>query len=112
MGLSFSSEGVPNLQKVDINKIATPYFDNKIFMTPHHQYTVPPKQAKVVLKSVFLNKIHYLWSSSDSLHFGHLKFMISLFFFPKIYDPQYIWDPHSKENDSPPPKKSPKVCTG
>ena len=24
-----------------------------------------------------------------------------LFFFPKIYDPHYIWDPHSEENDSP-----------
>ena len=29
-------------------------------MTPHHQYTLPLKQAKIVLKSVFLNKINTL----------------------------------------------------
>ena len=27
--------------------------------------------------------------------------MNPLFFFPKIYDPQYIWDPPSEENASP-----------
>ena len=70
-------------------------------MTPHHRYTIFPKQAKIVLKSVFLNKYtHYLWSSCDSLHFDQ-NFMTPLIFFPKIYDPQYIWDPHSEENDNP-----------
>ena len=37
----------------------------------------------------------------DSLHFGHQNFYDPLFFFPKIYDPQYIWDPPSEENASP-----------
>ena len=27
--------------------------------------------------------------------------MTPLFFSLKVYDPQYIWDPHSEENDSP-----------
>ena len=27
---------------------------------PHHRYTLPPKQAKIVLKSVFFNKINTL----------------------------------------------------
>ena len=52
-------------------------------MTLHHRYTLPPKQAKIVLKSVFLNKIntlHFLWSSCDSPHFGHQNF----------YDPPYF----------------------
>ena len=29
--------------------------------------------------------------------------MTPLFFFPKIYDPKYIWDPHSKETYDPEP---------
>ena len=75
-------------------------------MTPYHRYNLPPKQAKIVLKSVFLNKIN------NSIC-GHLvtpyilvikNFMTPLFFFPKIHDPpppQYIWDSNSKEYDSP-----------
>ena len=86
-GWHFLRKGVPNLQKVGIDKTATPYSGNKNFMTPHHRYTlkvlaalqVPihlissitgtsrdlqgltdPKQAKIVLKSVFLNKINTL----------------------------------------------------
>ena len=83
-------------------KLWPPYFSNKNFTTPHHRYTLPPKQAKIVLKSVFLNKVNtlsvvILWL----LHFGHQKLYDPLVFFPKIYDPQYIWDPHSEENDGP-----------
>ena len=66
-GLSFFSRRgwVPNLQKVGINKIETPlstymYLATKILRTPHHWYTLPPKQVKIVLKSVVLNKINTL----------------------------------------------------
>ena len=55
-------------------------------MTPHHRFTLPPKRAKIVLKSVFLNKINTL--------------SVSIFLSKKNYDPQYIWDPPSKQNDS------------
>ena len=56
----FFGRGVPNLQKVSINKIVTPILGIKILWPPHHRYTLPPKQAKIVLKSVFLNKINTL----------------------------------------------------
>ena len=64
-------------------------------MTPHYRYTLPPKQAKIVLKSVFLNKINtlsvvILWL----LHFGHQKFYDPLFFFPRIYDPPVYLGTH------------------
>ena len=60
-GWHFLQKGVPNLQKVGVDKTApSPHFGNKNFMTPHHRYTLPPKQAKIVLKSVFLNKINTL----------------------------------------------------
>ena len=57
-GVSFFSEVVSNLQ-VSIDKIVTPlYFGNKTVMTPDpHLTSLPPKQAKIVLKSVFLNKM-------------------------------------------------------
>ena len=83
-------------------KLQPPILATKILWPPHHRYTLPSKQAKIVLK-VFSNKINTLsvvilwlptfWSSKN--------FMTPLFFFPKIYDPQYIWDPPSRENASP-----------
>ena len=99
----FFRRGVPNLQKVNVDKTVTPPISaTRILWPPHHWYTLPPKQAKIVLKSV-LNKINTLsvvilwlptfWSSKILWH--------PLFFFPKIYDPQNIWDPPSKENASP-----------
>ena len=39
--------GVPIFPKVGVDKTAT--VDNG----PHHRYTLPPKDAKIVLKSVF-----------------------------------------------------------
>ena len=75
----FGWVGVPNLQKVSVNKIATPYFGNNNFMTPHHRYTLHSKQAKIVLKSVFLNKMITLSGSCDSLHFGHQKWPPPIF---------------------------------
>ena len=60
-GYHFLQKGVPNLQKVGVNKLATPLFRQQIIYEPPHQrYTLPPKQAKIVLKSVFLNKINTL----------------------------------------------------
>ena len=72
-------------------------------MTPHHRYTLPPKQAKIVLKSVLLNKINtlsvvILWLPT----FWSLKFYDPLFFFPKIYELQYIWDPPFRRKWQPP----------
>ena len=63
-GGHFLRKGVPNLQKVGVKKIANPYFGDKKLRPPwppppphhHHRYTLPPKQAKIVSKSVFLNK--------------------------------------------------------
>ena len=46
-GLSFSSEGGgPQIYKKSASiELRPPYFGNKFFMTPHHRYTLPPKQA-------------------------------------------------------------------
>ena len=53
-GLAFFSEGGSQIyKKVIINKTATPLFRQQKFYDPHHRYTLPPKQAKIVLKSVF-----------------------------------------------------------
>ena len=68
--LSFSSEwGVPNIQKVGINKVATPLFQWQKFNDsplPPPPFTLPPKQTKLVLKSVLLNKISTLSMSGLS----------------------------------------------
>ena len=53
-------KGIPNLQKVSVNKLAKPYFGKKKFMTPHHWCTLLPTQASIVLNSVFLNNINEL----------------------------------------------------
>ena len=72
----FGRGWVPNLQKVSLSKIATPLFRQQKFYDPPSPIHLTPKQAKIVLKSIFLNKINtlYLWSSCDSLHFGHQNF--------------------------------------
>ena len=102
-GLSFSLEGGSQIYK-ESQEIATPYFGNKNFMTPHHRYTLPPKQAKIVLKSVFLNKINtlsvvILWLTT----FWSSKMLWPpLFFFPKIYDPPvYLGPPLPKKMIAP-----------
>ena len=77
-------------------KLQPPYFSDKNSTTlhHHHRYTLPPKQVKIVLKSVFLNKINslfmiILWL----LHFGHQKFYYPIFFFLDIYDPSIFRTP-------------------
>ena len=92
-GLSFSSEGGSQIcKKSTLRKFRSPHFGNNNFMTPHHRYTLPPKQAKFELKSVVLNKINtpsvVIWSSCDSLHFGHQKIL-----WPPIFLSKNLWPP-------------------
>ena len=88
----FFGRGVPNLQKVGINKTATPLFrQQKFYDPPYHRYTLPPKQAKIVLKSVFLINtlsvvilwLPTLWSSTI------------------LWPPVYLGPTPSEENASP-----------
>ena len=94
---------VPNLQKVSINKIATPYFGNRHFMTPLPPiHPTPFQQAKIVLELSFLDRIN-LSSTCNSLHFGHQKcydppyFSFQNFMTPNIFGTPLL---HSKENDN------------
>ena len=60
-GLSFSSEGEgegPKFTKSRSRLNCDPPITATKFLWPHHRYTLPPKHAKIVLKSVFLNKIN------------------------------------------------------
>ena len=61
-GYHFLWTGVPNFPEVGIDKTATPVFRQQTFYDPppHHRYTLPPKQAKILLKSVLMNKINTL----------------------------------------------------
>ena len=97
----FFRRGVLNLPKVGIDKTVTPLLQQHKFYDPPSWYTLPPKQAKIELKSVFLNKINTLWSSCDSLHFGHQIFYDPPIFLSKnLWPPVYLGLPHSIENDS------------
>ena len=107
-GWHFLRKGVPNLQKVGVDKTAIPpILATKILWLPHHRYTLPPKQAKIVLKSVFLNKINTLsvvilwlptfWSSNILWppYFSFQKFMTpgifgTLPFWRKCQPPYFI----------------------
>ena len=100
----FFGRGVPNLQKVSVNKTAPPpHFGSKNFMTPHHWYTLPPNQAKIVFKiSVFLNKIN----TPSVVILWLLTFRSSKFYDPPIFLSKKLWSqvylgPPSKENASP-----------
>ena len=70
------------------------------------------KEAKVVLKAVFLNKINTIsLSSCDSLHFGHQKF-----YDPAIFLSKNVWSPsifgtHPFQRKCQPPKWYP-WCLG
>ena len=82
----FFFNGVPNLKKVGVKKFRPTDFGNKNFTTTpthHHHRTLPPKQAKIVLKSVFFQQFNTLWPSCDSIHFGHHKFYDPLIFLSK-----------------------------
>ena len=88
--MHFLRKGVPNLQKVGAEKNCDPPISaTKIYPPPHHRYTLPPKQAKTVLKAVFLKQNKYtICGHLVTLYILVIKnFMIPPFFFPKFYDP-------------------------
>ena len=81
--------GVPKLQNVGIVKLRLPLFRQQQFYDPHHRYTLPPKPAKIVMESVFLNKINtpsvvILWFPT---------FWSSKIFLTKIYAPSIFGTP-------------------
>ena len=61
-GLAFSSEGGGSkiYKKSMSKKLRPPILAAKKLCPPHHRYNLPQKQAKIVSKSVFLNKINTL----------------------------------------------------
>ena len=89
-GYHFLGKGVPNLQKVGINKIVTPPISaTQILRPPHHRFTLPPKQAKIVLKSV-LNKINTL--------------SVVILWLPTFWSSKILWTPiFLSKNLWPPP---------
>ena len=82
-------------------KLQFPYFGNRNFMTPSLIH-LPPKQAKIALKSVFLNKINtvsvvILWLPT----FWSSKILWPpIFLFKNVWLPVYLGPP-SEENASP-----------
>ena len=64
-------------------------------MDPPPRIHPTPKQAKIVLKShLFEQTKHTICGHFVTPYILVIKnFMTPLFFFPKIYDPQNIWDP-------------------
>ena len=71
----FFGRGFPNFPKVGDDKTATPLFRQQKIMTPITGTPYSLKLAKIVLKSVFLNKINtQSVVICDSLHFGYQKF--------------------------------------
>ena len=68
-------------------------------MTPHHRYTLPPKQDKIVMKSVlFEQNKHTICAHLVTPHILVIKnFMTPLFFFPKIYDPRIFGTPFRRK---------------
>ena len=88
-------------KKVGINKIVNPLFWKNY--DPHHRYTLPPEQARIVLKSVFLNKINtlsvvILWLPTFwiSPYFSFQKFMTPSIFGSPL--PKKIIAPKSAPN--------------
>ena len=102
-GLAFSSEGGSQIyKKLASMKLRPPYFGNKNFMTPHYRYTLPPKQAKIVLKPVFEQNKHTICGHVMTPYILVIKnFMTHPTFPSKNLWPQYICDPPTEENTSP-----------
>ena len=100
----FSRRGVPNFKKSVLIKLRPlPISATTIYDPPNHQYNLPPKQAKIVLKSIFFeqNK-HTICGHLVTPYILVIKnFMTPLFFFPKIDDPPVYLGPPSEENASP-----------
>ena len=87
----FFRRGVPNLQNGGVDKTATtPISATKILWTPitdRPTPKLPPKQAKIVLISVFLNKIN-----TFSVVISGSSYDPPIFLSKNLW-PQYIWDP-------------------
>ena len=94
-GLSFSSAGGSQISGKSVSiKLRPPLFwQQKFYDPPIGDTPYPPKQAKIVLKSVFLkqNK-HTICGHLVTPYILVIKnFMTPLFFFPKFYDPPSIF---------------------
>ena len=92
----FFGRGFQIFQKSASIKLRPPLFRQQKFYDtppPRHQYTLPLKQAKIVLKSVFLNKINTLSVGILRLPTFWLSKILWPPYFSFIFFPQYIWDP-------------------
>ena len=89
VGWHFLQKGGPIYKTLASIKLRPLHFGNKNFMTPHHRHTLPPKQAKIVLKSVFLNKTNTIS--------GHLVIpyilVIKNFMTSPIFLSKNLWPP-------------------
>ena len=95
----FFQRGSQIYKKSALIKLRPPYFGNKNFMTPHHRYTLPPKQAKNCIEiSLFEQNKH---TTCICGHFVTPYILWPPIFFPKIYEPPVYLGPPSEENASP-----------
>ena len=91
----FFEKGSQIYKKSASIKLRPPYFGNKNFMTPPSPIHLIPKQAlnKTNTLSVVIFWLPTFWSSTI--------LWSPIFLSKNLWHPQYIWDPHSEENDSP-----------
>ena len=100
-GLSFSLQIYKKLGSI---KLRPPILATKILWHPHHRYTLPPKQAKIVLKSVFQNKINTLCDHLVTPYILVIKKILwtPFFSFPKFMNPLvYLGTPLLKKMIAP-----------
>ena len=104
-GYHFLRKGGPQIYKKSASiKLRPPISATKILWHPHHRYTLPPKQAKIELKSS-------LFEQNKPTICGHFvtayilvikNFMTTPIFLSKnLGPPVYLGPPYSEENDSP-----------
>ena len=102
-GWHFLQKGGLKFTKSWRRKTCDPLISATKILWPPHRYTLPPKQAKISLKSAFLNKIKklsvvILWLPTFWL--SKILWPPPIFLSKNLW-PQYIWDPPSEENASP-----------
>ena len=100
----FFGRGIPNLQKVGVNKIVTPYFGNETLWHHHAPPPYPLNRLNYIEIILFEQNKHTICDHLVTPYILVIKNVMTthLFFFPQIYDPQYIWDPPPfEEKDSP-----------
>ena len=105
-GIFFGKGGPKFTKKLALIKLQPPpppILATKILWTPHHRYTLPSKQVKIVLKSVFLNKINtlpvvILWLPT----FWSSKILWPPIFLSKnLWPPIYLWPPFQRKCQPP-----------